>query len=94
MKNDKTILIADYEQLWHQLRDRLSRFYNAGSGSMSMDVLITSILKDFAGMLEKARPGDTVSETYRTEDGKAEVFLQTVMTIGGSTVFVEVKPQK
>ena len=67
-----------------ELTTRLVEIYGMAEGMKNSKVLVPAIVNDFAGMLEKAAVGDTVSETYRTEDGVAEIRLQAVKGSGAS----------
>ncbi len=95
MKKENPIAaqIANRDQLWQQMRDQLGGIYHPDRDFTGPEILISAILQDFAGMLQRAQPGENVSETYRTEDGQAEIRLQAVRTSGGSTVAVEVRPR-
>ena len=70
--------IADIEGVQLKLTTRLMDVYGAEEGMKSSAVLVPAILKDFSAMVEKAAEGETVSETYRTEDGVAEITLQAI----------------
>ena len=70
--------IADIEGVQLKLTTRLMDVYGAEEGLKSSAVLVPAILKDFSAMVEKAAEGETVSETYRTEDGVAEITLQAI----------------
>ncbi|MCR4762910.1 MAG: hypothetical protein K5696_05210 [Lachnospiraceae bacterium] len=84
-------MIADKEKLQLTLTSRLIEIYGPENGVKSSGVLVPAILRDFSGMIDKAGPGDTVSETYRTEDGKAEIVLKTVKRTAGCVVTADVK---
>ena len=65
-----------------ELTSRLIEIYGQQNGMKNSSVLVPAILKDFLGVLEKANIGDTVTETYRTEDGIAEITLHAVKKTG------------
>ncbi|MCR5674654.1 MAG: hypothetical protein K6G16_02995 [Lachnospiraceae bacterium] len=73
------------------LTGRLTEIYGPEEGIRNSGVLVPAILRDFSGMIEKAAVGERVTETYRTEDGKAEIVLDTVKTTGESEITVIVK---
>ena len=73
------------------LTSRLVEIYGPEEGIKNSGVLVPAILRDFSGMIEKADVGESVSETYRTEDGKAEIVLGTVKMAGGSDIKVDVR---
>ena len=70
--------LADIEEVKLRLTARLMDIYGAEDGLKNCAVLVPAILKDFSSMVERAKAGETVTETYRTEDGAAEITLQTV----------------
>lgn len=81
MKN-KNAAVSKMQAAHLELTARLVEIYGRQDGMKNSAVLVPAILGDFAGMLEKAGIGDTVSETYRTEDGAAEISLQAVKGSG------------
>lgn len=87
----KIQLISNLTELEGGLTGRLISIYGDKDGVRSSSVLVPAILQDFSGMIDKADIGESVSEIYRTEDGKAEIILQTVKSPGGSTVRAEVR---
>ena len=81
---------TDTEQIRLELTARLTQIYGPQQGLKNSSVLVPAILKDFTGMLERANIGDTVSETYRTEDGAAEISLQAVKRSGETVLSANV----
>ncbi len=73
------------------LTRQLVGIYGPEEGLKSCGVLVPAILRDFSGMIDKASVGDTVAETYRTEDGRAEISLKTVKKAAGGTVTATVR---
>ena len=84
-------MIADGKNLQLALTGRLVEVYGPQDGLKNSGVLVPAILKDFTGMLKKAAVGDTVTETYRTEDGVAEITLRAVKTAGESNVQFDIR---
>ena len=84
-------MITNLKELEDSLTSRLIGIYGQKEGVRSSSVVVPAILRDFSGMIDKAGVGDRVSETYRTEDRKAEIVLQTVKSTEGSTVRADVK---
>ncbi|MBQ9606562.1 MAG: hypothetical protein IJV16_05235 [Lachnospiraceae bacterium] len=82
--------------MWiEKVTDKLSEIYGEDkAGQVSMNIM-PSCIADFSKMLEKAAPGDTVNETYRTEDGLAELFFTGIKTDSVSILkFVDVNGQR
>ena len=73
-----------------ELTTRLVEIYGPSEGVKNCSVLVPAILKDFSGMLEKADVGDCVTETYRTEDGIAEIILRAVKKTGTPELSMDV----
>ena len=73
-----------------ELTARLIEIYGQSEGMKNSSVLVPAILKDFSEMLEKANIGDTVTETYRTEDGIAEITLHAVKKTGTPKLTMDV----
>ena len=84
-------MIADLTKLKLELTGRLLEIYGPEEGMKSSSVLVPAILRDFSGMIAKADIGDAVEETYRTEDGRAEIVLRTVKAAAGSSVAADVR---
>ncbi len=84
-------MIADIEGVQLKLTSRLMEIYGAKEGLKNSSVLVPAILKDFSGMIEKAKDGETVTETYRTEDGVAEITLQATKRSGVTGLSMDVK---
>ena len=80
----------DRKEAQLELTARLVEIYGPSEGMKNSSVLVPAILNDFYGMLQKAKIGDTVSETYRTEDGIAEITLRAVKKPGTPELTMDV----
>ena len=58
-----------------RLREQLIELYGPLEGERSAAVLIPAIFRDFDKELDKVERGVSVRETYRTEDGVAQLDL-------------------
>ncbi|MDD6578650.1 hypothetical protein ACKX2L_07200 [Lachnospiraceae bacterium YH-ros2228] len=66
-----TISFKEAERL---LTGRIMGVYGISQGKKAAGVLLPAIFKDFRGLL-KSHEGEESSETYRSEDRKAEIIL-------------------
>ena len=83
--------INNIEGLQLKITSRLVEIYGQSDGLKNSSVLVPAILNDFSSMLQKSKIGQSVSETYRTEDGVAEIILTATKTTGGSNVIAEIR---
>ena len=83
--------ISNIEELKLKIISRLIEIYGQNDGLKYSGVLVPAIIGDFSGMLDKTNVGKSVSETYRTEDGVAEIILTATKAEGGSDVIAEIR---
>ena len=60
----------------------LEPVYGVQDAPVRVDVILPAFLQDFYQMMDKAKEGETVSETYRTEDEKVTLRLEGYRTNG------------
>ena len=54
----------------------LEPVYGVQDAPVRVDVILPAFLQDFYQMMDRAKEGETVSETYRTEDEKVTLRLE------------------
>ncbi|MDD6666864.1 MAG: hypothetical protein PUE58_02665 [Lachnospiraceae bacterium] len=78
----KNISFQEAERL---LTGRLMGIYGIGQGRKAAGVLLPAIFRDFRKVL-KDHEGEETSETYKSEDRKAEIILTGIRLAGKSSL--------
>ena len=78
----KKISFQEAERL---LTGRLMGVYGIGQGRQAAGVLLPAIFRDFRGVL-RDHEGEETSETYKSEDRKAEIILTGIRSEGKSSL--------
>ena len=70
----------DDNELRNALTGRLIEKYGFDAGLRVANVLLPSVLTDFAMVMNKAKTGEKTSEDYQTDDEKVIIHLEVMRT--------------